>query len=171
METIIAGRFETFEIAEEVKTELIQFIDVADICIFYNNPPGQHDVLIGGGDEIKDPESEDALGHGLATSASAGAVAGTVGMLGGPIVALAAAGVAAYTGSLVGAMHGMANTDQSSRRQSGIILAVRLAKPEDKERVESTLNANGAEDIELAEGKWRNGDWVDFNPLETPNMQ
>jgi hypothetical protein len=33
-----------------------------------------------------------------------------------------------------------------------------------------TLRAEGAVDIERAEGEWRDGDWVDFNPIAAPRL-
>jgi hypothetical protein len=35
----------------------------------------------------------------------------------------------------------------------------------DAAHVVDTLRRLGAHDIERAEGTWRDGDWVDFNPL------
>ena len=32
------------------------------------------------------------------------------------------------------------------------------------------LRLFGAEDIETADGEWRDGDWVDFNPLQEPKL-
>jgi hypothetical protein len=46
-----------------------------------------------------------------------------------------------------------------------------MANPDDKQRIISTLKAGQAEDIELAQGIWRNGDWVDFNPIEAPHLE
>lgn len=171
MDPIIAGRFQTIAKADATAILLTEYIDASDICIFYNNPPGQHDVLPGGGDEKIDPASEDAHRSAVAAGATAGVAAGAVGAFGGPIVSLAAAGIAAYTGSLAGAMHGTKDEDEipdPPRRHAGVILAVHVANSNNEARIVSTLKQEGAEDIEHAHGKWRNGDWADFNPLETP---
>ncbi|HEY8084344.1 MAG TPA: hypothetical protein VIE69_01925, partial [Methylophilaceae bacterium] len=160
--------------ADSIAVLLNQYIDAKDICIFYNSPPGQHGVLPIGGDENIDPNSEFAHQYAIATGATAGVAAGAIGLFGGPIVALATAGIAAYTGSLLGAMGGMDDEDKSTeppRRQSGVFLAVHMANPDDKQRIISTLKAGQAEDIELAQGIWRNGDWVDFNPVEAPHLE
>jgi len=173
MEQIIAGRFESIAKADATATLLTDYIDTTDICIFYNNPPGQHDILPAGGDEKMDPGAKDAHESAIATGATAGIIAGTIGAFGGPIVALTAAGIAAYTGSLAGAMHGMKGKEDSSeptRRQAGVILAVHVANPDNEERIVSTLRKKGAKDIEHAQGKWRHGDWVDFNPVESPQL-
>lgn len=174
MEQIIAGRFESIAKADATAILLTNYIDTTDICIFYNNPPGQHDVLPAGGDEKIDPGAEDAHESAIAAGATAGITAGAIGAFGGPIVALTAAGIAAYTGSLAGAMQGMKDKEDSSeppRRQAGVILAVHVANPDNKERIVSTLRKEGAEDIEHAQGKWRHGDWVDFNPVESPQLE
>jgi hypothetical protein len=174
MEQIIAGRFESIAKADATATLLTDYIDPTDICIFYNNPPGQHDVLFAGGDEKIDPAAEEAHKSAFAVGATSAITAGAIGAFGGPIVALTAVGVAAYTGSLVGAMHGMEDKEDSSeppRRQSGVILAVHVANPKNKKRIVSTLREKGAKDIEHAEGKWRHGDWVNFNPVESPQLE
>ena len=48
MERIIAGRFPSKGIADTVAALMKQYIDTADICIFHNNAPGQHDAIAGG---------------------------------------------------------------------------------------------------------------------------
>ena len=175
---IIAGRFQTKAKADAAAAVLVRYIDRHDICIFHNNPPGQHGVLKMGGDEDHSPGTETAE-EGAATAAvaaglTAAAVAGAVGMVGGPVTALAAAGVAAYTGSLVGSLEGSDEGKRieplPSRRPAGIILAVRIARHGNEEFVVDDLRLAGAEDIEEAEGLWRDGDWVDFNPVQAPRL-
>lgn len=173
MERIIAARFHTKGDADAVAA-LMPYIDVADICIFHNNPPGQHDALAMGGDEDEDPEAKGAGKTAAGTAASAGLAAGAIGVLGGPAVALAAAAVGAYTGSLVGALAGMGDHDGKphapDRRPGGVMLSVRIAKPANEERVIATLRAEGAADIEQAYGEWRDGDWTDFDPVAAPRL-
>jgi hypothetical protein len=105
---------------------------------------------------------------------AAGLTAGAIGALGGPVVALAAAGIGAYSGSLVGAMDGLGNHDDKphapQRRPGGVMLSVRITGPVDERRVIATLYAQGAADIEQAQGKWRDGDWTDFNPVAAPRL-
>jgi hypothetical protein len=173
MEQIIAGRFDSFTEANSAAVLLNEYIDTDDICIFYNSPPGQHGVLPAGGDEIADPEAEYADRSALATGAVVAVAAGAVGLFGGPIVALAAAGIGAYTGSLIGAMGGMNHKGESAkymRRPAGVLVAVHIVNPDDEQRIISTLKMEHAEDIEHAQGKWRNGDWVDFDPVEPPHL-
>ncbi len=138
MEQIIAGRFDSFTEANAAAVLLNQYIDTDDICIFYNSPPGQHGVLPAGGDENADPEAENAHSSALATGATLGVAAGAVGLFGGPIVALAAAGIGAYTGSLLGAMGGMNQKGESpsyARRQAGVLVAVHMTDPNDEQRI------------------------------------
>ena len=152
---------------------LAPYVEAADICIFHNNPPGQHDAFPVGGDENEDPGAEHA-DSSAAGMASAGALAGgMIGALAGPAGAIAGAAVGAYSGSLMGAMKGLGEDDQPGapdRRAGGIILSVRIAVPSSEQRVVDTLRAEGAADIEQAEGEWKDGDWVDFNPVAAPRL-
>ncbi|MDO9451053.1 MAG: hypothetical protein Q7J21_11245 [Rugosibacter sp.] len=174
MDRIIAGRFQTKDDADAVAALLAQYIDAADICIFHNNPPGQHNVFIVGGDENEDPGTKGAGKSAAGAAVAAGLTAGIIGTLGGPVVALAAAATGAYVGSLAGALDGLRTSDNQphapERRHGGIMLSVHIANPENENRVISTLRAQGALDIEQAQGEWRDGDWTDFNPLAVPQL-
>jgi len=91
----------------------------------------------------------------------------------GPVVAVAAAAVGAYTGSLVGAMAGLGAHDDKphqEERRAGIMLSVRIADPANEKRVIATLRAEGAADIEMADGEWRDGGWSDFDPVAVPRL-
>lgn len=55
-------------------------------------------------------------------------------------------------------------------RPAGVILAVRIARASSEKSVIGDLRAAGAEDIERAEGQWLDGDWVDFNPVQEPQL-
>lgn len=172
MDRIIAGRFQTKDDADAVAALLAQYVDAADICIFHNNPPGQHDIFTVGGDENEDPGTKGAGKSAAGAAVAAGLTAGIIGTLGGPVVALAAAATGAYVGSLPGALNGLRTSDDQphalERRHGGIILSVHIANPKSENRVISTLRAQGALDIEQAQGEWRDGDWTDFNPLAVP---
>lgn len=171
MVPIIAGRFESRDHAYAAAALLQEYVDKSDICIFFNNPAGQHAVTGIGGDEKIDSGSEKAHDHSIATGIAAGIIAGSIGAIGGPIVAITAAGVAAYTGSLAGAMHGMKNEENMPEsRHSGIILAAHVANPENADLIISTLKSEGAEDIERAQGEWIDGDWADFDPVSAPHL-
>jgi hypothetical protein len=174
MERIIAGRFQTKSDADMAAALIAPHVDIADICIFHNNPPGQHDAYAVGGDEDEDPGAEGADKSAAGTAVAAGLSAGAIGALGGPVVALAAAATGAYMGSLAGAMAGLGNRDDKphapDRRPVGVILSVRIANPGIEQRVIATLRAQGAADIEQAQGEWRDGDWADFNPVAAPHL-
>lgn len=146
VERIIAGRFQTKDDADAVAALIAQYIDTSDICIFHNNPPGRHDAFAVGGDEDEDPGAE-----GADKSATG-----------------------AYMGSLAGAMYRLGNHDYrpraSERRPGGVLLSVRIADPVNEKRVIATLRAQGAADIEQAQGEWRDGDWADFNPVAAPRL-
>jgi len=174
MERIIAGRFETKDSADAAAALMAAYVDTSDICIFHNNPPGQHDAAygIGGSDEGEDPGAEGA-GEAAAGGALAGGMtAGAIGAIGGPVGALGAAAAGAYVGSLVGAMNGMGTEGvgllEDERRPGGVMLSVRIADPANEPRVIAALRAEGAADIEHAEGVWTKGDWSDFDPLAAP---
>lgn len=173
MDRIIAGRFHTKGDADAVAALMASYVDSADICIFHNNPPGQHDLFSVGGDEDEDPGAQGAEKSAAGTAVAAGLAAGAVGALGGPVVALAAAATGAYLGSLAGAMDGLGTDGKPrgrERRPGGIMLSVRIATPMIEKKVIATLRAQGAADIERADGKWRDGDWTDFDPVAAPQL-
>jgi hypothetical protein len=174
MDRIIAGRFQTKDSADVVAASMAHYVDAADICIFHNNPPGQHDVLAGGGDQSVDPGAEGAGQSAAGTAVAAGIAAGALGAIGGPVAAIAAAATGAYVGSLAGALYGMGNHAGNSPafapRPGGIILSVRIANPLNEMRVIDSLRKGGAADIEQAEGEWRDGDWADFDPVAVPQL-
>ncbi|RPJ46816.1 MAG: hypothetical protein EHM16_08215 [Betaproteobacteria bacterium] len=174
MQHIIAGRFQSKDRADAVALLLEQYIAKTDICIFHNNPPGQHDAFILGGDEAADPGAEGAGTTAVNTAITAGLGAGAIGALGGPVVALAAAATGAYVGAFGGALQGLGDDDGKphapDNRPGGVILSVRIADPVNEGRVIATLRAEDAADIEQAEGEWLDGDWVDFDPVTAPRL-
>lgn len=173
MDHIIAGRFETKARADAAAAAIIRYVDRTDICIFHNNPPGQHGTSVTGGVEAVNPGLKADGDSAVSTALAAGLTAGAIGLAGGPVVALAAAGVAAYTGSLIGAMGGMQDKQANqlpNLRPAGVILAVRIARATNEKFVIADLRNGGAVDIETAEGEWRDGDWIDFNPVQEPHL-
>lgn len=155
MERIIAGRFQTKDDADAVAALIGEYIDTADIRIFHNNPPGQHDAFAVGGEAHEEPGAE-----------------GAVGAHHGQVVALAAEGVNAYSGPLVGAMAELGVYDDKpraqERRPDGVMLKVRIANPVNEERVIAALRAAGAADIEPEHGELHDGDWANFNSVAAP---
>jgi len=56
------------------------------------------------------------------------------------------------------------------RRPGGMMLSVHIADPANVERVIDALRTRGAADIEEADGEWRDGNWVDFDPVAVPRL-
>ena len=155
MKRVIAGRFQTQDDADTVAALITRYLDTAEICIVDNNPPDQHDAFDVCGDDYDDLPVEAAFGahHGQ-------------------VVALAAEGINAYSGPLVGAMAELGVYDDKprsqERRQAGVTLSVRITNPLDEERVIATLRAAGAADIVPENRKWRDGDWANFKSFAAP---
>jgi hypothetical protein len=173
MDHIIAGRFKTKIDADRAADSLRKFTGADDICIFQNNAPGQHDAYPIGGDEYADPNAKGA-GTAAGAAAGAGLAAGAIGALGGPAVALAAAAAGAYSGAFAGAMDKLGDEkhpdQEPMRRPAGVILAARIAEPTLEQKTIDTLRNTGAADIERANGKWKSGDWMDFDPVAKPHL-
>lgn len=184
MSNIIAAHFDSVDQANRA-LEALQAggFTRSQMASFHVNAPGQHQLLPTGGDNWVDPNSKGA-GEGAIKGAAIGATAaGIIGGIaaavlvpGAGLVALAAigsAGAGAYAGSLAGALNGM--PDENDReapqvipRAAGLMLAVRIDRPEAFEPARRILQAHGGEDIEEAEGVLREGKWVDFDPGEPP---
>lgn len=174
METIIAGRFDTWEKSEKAIQALSDAHDIKaeDTCSFYVGPAGQHATFPIGGDEHTDPGAGDAHNKGITGGALGAGVAGLAALPAGPIAAATGAVVGAYAGSLLGSLQGMHEKDVSERhaeplrRSAGVLVAVKIdALSGNEPDVIQTLEAQGAQDIEKTEGQWRSGEWVDFDPV------
>lgn len=173
MATIIAGMFDTVDKAAGAVDDLLggEFSD-KDVFSFANNPPGQHATFPIGGDEDKDPGASHAgsdAGKGAAVGIGTGAAIGAI--TAGPPGAAVGAGIGAYVGSLVGALHGLegrGSAEQPLRRPAGTLVAVRIESGQAEQSAISTLQTHGAIQIEKAEGVWRDGQWIDFDPLAAP---
>ncbi|HVJ75239.1 MAG TPA: hypothetical protein VNB03_14550 [Casimicrobiaceae bacterium] len=69
--TIIAGRFDTFDQAEDARDRLeVAGFPRSSISVFFNNPPGRHDLTEVGGDEHADPQAHHAAGGAIACADS-----------------------------------------------------------------------------------------------------
>ena len=191
MQTIIAGRVGTQERAQHVRRLLLErgFV-VGDIQAFYVNPPGQHDATPIGGDVDHDPGAENASSGqvaGAAAGAAVGAVAGLVAAsvvapLIAPAVLVGLAGAGAHAGGLAGAVSSgrdgaeeAAATDTQNpgadaldTRRGGMMVAVRVS-PTTEQMAIDALREIDAEDIERAQGRWVEGDWIDFDPVNPPH--
>jgi hypothetical protein len=182
MAHIIAGRFPTFERAEDVAQRLYSHqINTDDVSIFFVTPPGQHATYSIGGDSYADPAAEPSR-----KSTRWGVVAGAlVGLIVGilvymvvwsywlvPIIGLL---LGAYFGSLTGALGGMrgqppAATEPRPLREAGVMLAAHVDEATAPVAVQ-VLQESGAEQIEQADGTWKNGQWEDFDPTMPPSSQ
>ncbi len=174
MEQIIAGRFQTKDQADVVADRIARYVLRSDICIFHNNPQGQHDAARSQIRSEDDPGSADAPGMAAGGALVAGLAGGAVGLFGGPTTALAGAAAGAYVGAFAGAMHGMGDNEAAThpmeRRPGGVMLSVRIANESIEHQVIASLREGEARDIERASGTWRDGDWVDYNPVEAPQL-
>jgi hypothetical protein len=184
MTTIITGRFQRQDQADEAMAELVLSGFSSDQATsFFVNPPGQHDLYPVGGDEDESPGT-----HGASAGAASGAiVGGTVGLavgiatlpVLGPAAAVAAIGVAAYSGSLAGALDRMgagsgpgqeaariqSEADDALIRKSGMLVAVCTPTSPQQATAIRILFEREAVDVERAVGTFTDGQWVDFNPL------
>ena len=191
MATIIASRVETQQRADELMAQLAsRGIAADDMQAFYVNPPGQHGTYPIGGDMNADTGTEESsLGQasGVAAGAAAGLAAGAIAGAAipplAPIIAVAMAGVGAHVGGMAGALASTRTSakekqetektstpdaDAVDMRRGGMTLAVRV-DPQNEGTVIDLLAAAAVEDLERAQGEWRDGEWVDFDPLAPPN--
>lgn len=195
MTPIIAGRFEQSSQAEAATAALRQrgFGD-DDVTVFFSNPPGQHATFPIGGDRDESPGAKHAHSGALKGVALGSAVGVGVGLAAAPLLGPAAvvAGVSAgaYAGSLVGALGDMdekpaARPDEqvvepvavagssslaAPTRQGGVMVAVRAIDFAKRVDAVNVLRAEGARDVERADGTWQAGQWIDFDPLKPPML-
>ena len=185
MAKIIAARFETQPEADRALDALRRAgFDGRDVTSFYLNPPGAHAQYPIGGDAHHD-EGTKHSGKSAAAGATVGGVtgaalgtavaaAGDAGLA--AIAAVAGAGVGAYVGSLAGGLTGSrdgnpakATREEPVERKAGVMIAVRVAD-DAQNTVVGVLREQGGADIERAEGEWRDGEWVDFDPVAKPRL-
>lgn len=175
MATVFSGRF---QLQDEVAAAIAALQDAGfaagRISSFYVNPAGQHDMNAMGGDRNKSPGAEDT-GKGAGVGISSGAVIGAaVGAVAtpvlGPIAPVTGAAVGAYAGSLIGSM---SQTDEIEEmpdvRQAGMMVAVAVANADEESRALDVLLGMGAFRPERANGRIVDGEWIDFDPLSTPD--
>jgi len=175
MTQIVAGVFDDEQSATAAAHELRSAgFEAADLDQFAVNPPGRHGRLPLGGDEDADAKAEggdNGALTGAAIGTAVGAVAGAAAMpLVGPIAIAGGAAAGAYAGSLAGAVNKMGDDEPSPElRPAGVMVAVNADSAEDEEIAIALLRNHGAQMIERAEGSWRDGKWVDFDPVRPPD--
>lgn len=188
MSLIIAARFDTFDHAQHAAEKLMQNgVKSEDMHTFFVNPAGAHARLPMGGDRMADPASKGApLGAigGAAIFAVIGAVIGALigfSLNNALLPVIGGAGVGAYVGSLMGGVsrlggkrsdnHGVTVHDEGQAgRRAGVLLAVRV-DADQQQLISNLLREAGGTEIERAQGRWEGGQWRDFDPLETPDVQ
>lgn len=180
MTIIVAGRFDEAQAAQRALAALLsKGFHRADAGRFFVNPPGQHGELPAGGDQHADAESSKAhvgAGVGAATGGVVGAAAAAAIPGLGPALALGLVGLGAYTGSFAGAIAKLGDDsaaeslNASPGRKAGGMVAVRVLNDEAERIALATLREHGAQDVERAEGEWRDGMWQDFDPLTPPKL-
>jgi len=178
MTQIIAGVFDDNAAANQAVEKLhdVGFAD-DDIDRFAVNPPGRHHGLALGGDEGADKGSRGSEMGALAGAAVGGAVGAVAGLVASPLIGpVAIAGglaAGAYAGSLAGAMRSLGEPVEDGSasnvvRQAGVMVAVHVPFRDEEHSAFDVLRTHNARTVEWAEGYWRKGRWVDFDPVATP---
>ena len=180
MARIVAGVFDDQRSADGAVDSLraLGFSD-EDFDSFVLNPPGRHNALPLGGDEDADAQargSDHSALKGAAVGSAIGVVAGALATpIVGPVGLVGGLAAGAYAGSLAGALNGMGDGRKDadgapvqSLRPFGVLLAVNTEIAADEDRVLDTLYDHGARMIERAQGEWRDGHWIDFDPVAPP---
>jgi hypothetical protein len=198
MALIVAARFDSWDAAGSAAHALSRegFPDEA-LQTFYVNTAGAHDQFPGGGDRASDPDARGAQFGAMAGAAVIGATGALIGTLVAVVshlsiyVVVAAAAVGAYLGSLAGAMsvagrgrrkkslnsHSRVadppsttpGREHSAIRQAGVLLAVQTDAAREA-LVARLLKDAGGMDVERAVGRWSEGKWTDFDPVQPPEL-
>jgi len=189
MSNIVAGRFQLQAQADGAIAAL-QAAGFApqQVTSFFVNPPGQHDLYALGGDADNSPGAYNAPAgatHGAEAGGAIGAVVGLASLpVLGPAGPLLGAGVGAYVGALAGALSSLghpvdpgaegatakADLEHAPLRKSGMLVAVATDARMPEAEAVRVLRAQGAAEIERAEGTIVDGHWPDFDPLK-PNLR
>ncbi len=189
MSLIVAARFQTFDEATLAAQRLFaEGYTEDDIHTFYVSIAGEHGRYPLGGDRLADP---DAKGGHFGAVAGASLLGLLFALLGGLIalrlsssvfITIAAAGVGAYIGALAGALWVIGRKKRAVRtapgeppkahppvRQAGVMLALHVDVGREAQ-ARQILREAGGTDIERANGRWQEGKWQDFDPLEPPRQ-
>jgi hypothetical protein len=184
MSRIVAARFDTFDEAEAATRELKSAMLVAsEVDVIYVTPPGQHAQFPVGGDEMADKDARKSTTGALAGALIGGGAGAAVGAavvspVAGPLAGAAAAGVGAYIGALTGSLataneHAPeptgAQPQQKALRRAGVLVAVCVDHVSQADVID-LLRAHGGKDVEIADGAWHDGHWVNFDPVSPPTL-
>ncbi|CAN5173884.1 hypothetical protein BH09PSE6_BH09PSE6_23570 [soil metagenome] len=185
MSEIIAGRFATFEQAQQAQALLQdRGFETDDLSVFYVNPPGRHDMTAVGGDQFADKgarKSTRGVLIGAVLGALTGVVFGLVAAVASPrmeaLIFMVATGIGAYAGSLIGALTSTAEKPAPGaepvphERAAGVMLAARVIDAPTHDAAIAAFEQAAALDIEHATGEWDHGEWTDFNPIVPPQLE
>lgn len=182
MSIILAGHF---QLQNEVAHARQALVDAGfpedDICGFFVNQPGQHDLAPYGGDRDESPGAREAPKGVVEGAATGGAVGLAIGAATAPVTGPVGPLLGSLVGAHVGSLYSFSKMKEAGEhepgeenlvapRRPGMVLAVAIARPGDEERALHVLRHEGARDIEVAEGHVEHGDWVDFDPLSVPHL-
>lgn len=186
MSTIVAGRFQLQDEAEQARRELIGAGFPEDhVTAFYLSQPGQHDLTpIGGDQDISDgaKETPEGVVKGELTGAAVGAAIGAATIpVAGPVGPVVGGLVGGHVGSLYSfsKMKEADECEDSARsdngepiepRAAGMMVAVALDQPDQEEAALKVLRNLGSHHIERTEGTIVDGDWTDFDPNTLPRL-
>lgn len=177
--TVVDGRVGTWEDAARVSDALhAEGFGADEVEVFYTGPAGRHAQTPIGGDASADAGATHA-GTGAAVGGLTGSAAGLA--VGAAIAAAPVVGPVVYTAAAVGAFGGAlaggvaATEDGSAQPDSrehpvakpgGVVVAVRVDRVDGGEsRAVRTLLEQGAIEVQRGPGRWRDGRWVDFDPV------
>jgi hypothetical protein len=109
---------------------------------------------------------------GAAVGAAAGVAASVAAPIVAPAIIAGATGAGAFVGSLAGSMGKTEPGEhpQQGTRRGGLMVAVNAGDERNVMRIADCLRAAGADEVEHAEGEWRDGHWADFDPLRAPRL-
>lgn len=174
---ILSGQFDDFERAGKAVEEL-RLLGFADDGIeqFALNAPGQHGRYPIGGDEDADREARGGEGGAVAGAAVGGIAGLALGAaaipVAGPLAAAAGLAVGAYTGSLAGAVGSMGDDAPPAAvvppRPAGVRVVVHTPTSLHRTRALEVFARHDVRSVEEARGTWRDGSWVDFDPISVP---
>ncbi|CAM3971218.1 Glycine zipper family protein [Bordetella tumbae] len=191
MSLIVAARYQTFDQAGVAAQHLERHGFAGDrVHTFYVNTAGSHDRYPVGGDRREDPDATGGVIGVLFGASILGVLGAALTMLAvrnfqySSLIVIAAGGVGAYVGALIGAMvavgrvhrrrirrNGAAVVEEHPPvRAAGVLLAVAVSSDKEGE-VTRLLRESGGQDVERANGRWENGKWQDFDPLVPPEPE
>ena len=181
MSLIVAARFDTFEAAENAARRLFrEGFTEESVSIFFVTQPGEHGTHPIGGDRTSDPAARKSPGGSIMGALGIG----LIGLIFGAVAAfvfeapvfvlIVTTLVGAYIGSLLGALVATKRDrplpqpgQPTGRRYAGVLTAVHVTAETD-ELAARILRDMGGKDVEQATGRWRDGQWVDFDPVHSP---